>query len=418
VWHALLLGLSLFSLPLLQITPAAWQFAGVEPLREHIGEVAGRPAQLTSAKLSPDGAAVAWQQDLMTCVYWFEDATDECFPWPEDAKLHADRYNQPSWSPDGRYLAYGETFFTYGDDSDLWTVDLQTDEFIDHTDDGFVGNAHLSREGQAVPLDYAPTWNPATGELFFFRSEKRDPLLVNSAYSLQLLKLTSGGQPELVRDLTLAVPGPLSVYRPPAFNAEGTQLAFLALPYGWQETPGAGVWVLDLARDTTEIRIPASALVSALPAWAGPYMTPMQIQWAGDDLVIWMEANSPDSPLYRTPLYFDAQTGAVTSLIDYSQFADADAFEAAYVADPYAYYANPQTGILLPGADHYWMVSAAPIGEGMSVFELPLPGVAGQPRLLTEIEQQLGPGQEALPTLSSDGKLVMLHTLFTVEPAG
>ena len=417
MWHAWLLGLGLFSLSFLQSAPR-WQLGDVEPLRDRIGQIDGRPAYLVNAMLSPDGRLVAWQQERETCVYAFASDAATCFDWPEAAAFFADRYNQPSWSPDSRTIAYGETFFTMGDDSDLWTLDVSTGVYTDHTDDGFAGNARLTREGQEMPIDYAPTWNPATGELYFFHSERRTPLFVDSNYTLQLFKLTPGGQPQRVRDLTLAVPGPLSLYSPPAFNADGTQLAFLALPYGWQTVPGAGLWVLDLAHGTTEVRVPASALLQALPAWVGPNMSPLKLQWAGDDLVIWMEANSLDSPMFRTPLYYDSATGRVTTLIDYSAVADAEAYTTARVAEPYTYYSNPLTGIRLPGADHYWMLAAGPIGEGMSVFEMPLPGDGGQPRLLTAIDQQLGPGEDALPTLSADGKLLMLHTLFTLEPAG
>ena len=411
--HQWLLGLTLVSLPFWWGEPVTWELADAAPL----AEITGSGERPYNPILSPDGSAVAWEEEEATCVYRFEEAETECFGWPRTAALRSSRYNLPAWSPDGRYIAQTENLFLMFRDSDVWTLDTQTGRFVDRTDDGYLGGLMSSDQPDDLPLDYLPTWNPATGELYFFRSQKREPVLVDTGYTLQLYKLgADGGEPELVRDLTMAVPGPLSVYRPVAFSDDGAKLALLVLPQNYRESPGAGVWVLDLDNNGADMVANLARLTAALPEWAREGTIPMSLAWAGDDLVVWMENGQYGNGLARTPVYLDMETGAATSLIDYSAFDEPSDYLNAG-ADHRSVYDNLIAGAVLPGGGAYWVL-AAPRGNndvGMAVFSLPFPEADGEPALIAEVDQQFGPGQESLPTVSADGKLLMLHTLFTLQ---
>ena len=409
--HQWLLGLTFVSLPFWWGEPATWELADVAPLVE----VTGSEALPFNAILSPDGSAVAWEEDEATCVYRFEQTETECFGWPQTAALRSSRYNLPVWSPDGRYIAQTENFFLMFRDSDVWTLDTQTGQFVDRTDEGYLGGLMSSDQPDDLPLDYLPTWNPATGELYFFRSQEREPVLVDTGYTLQLYKMgADSGEPELVRDLTMAVPGPFAVYRPVAFSDDGTKLALLVLPQNYRESTGAGIWVLDLANNGTDMVANLSRLAAALPEWAREGAMPMALSWAGDDLVVWMENGQYSSTLARTPLYLDMETGETTALIDYSSFEEPSDY---FMTQPEpSVYGNLAAGAVLPGGSAYWVMVAARGNneEGMSVFSLPFPDVGGEPTLIAQVDQEFGPGQEALPTVSNDGKLLMVHTLFTL----
>ncbi len=410
--HQWLLGLTLVSLPFWWSEPVTWELADAAPLVEVTGS-AERPY---NPILSPDGSAVAWEEEEATCIYRFAEAETECFGWPPSAALRSSRYNLSTWSPDGRYIAMSENLFLFFRDSDIWTLDTQTGRVIDRTNEGYFGGLMSADQPDDLPLDYLPTWNPATGELYFFRSQEREPLIVDVGYTLQLYKMgADSGEPELVRDLTLAVPGPLPVYRPVAFSDDGTQLALLVLPQNYRESPGAGIWILDLAGDGTDMVASIPQLTSALPAWVDEGFVPMSLQWAGDDLVVWMENGQFSAGLARTPVYLDLTTGEATSLIDYSAFSGpADYINAR--SDKRTVYDSAAAGAVLPGGGAYWLMVAGPNAQGMAVFDLPFPGVGGEPSLIAEVDQTFGPGQDALPTFSDDGKLLMLHTLFTLNP--
>lgn len=409
-----LIGLSLLSLPFWWGEPDAWEFQDTVPV-----ETLTRFEDIHfNTIMSADGSTLAWENVNSTCVYRFETAETECFAWPENAALRSSRYNLAALSPDGRYVAMSENFFLYYRDSDIWMLDTEMGEVVDRTDDGYFGGLMSSNKPDNMPLDYLPTWNPATGELYFFRSQEREPILVDTGYTLQLYKMAAeGGEPELVRDLTLAVPGPFAVFRPVAFSDDGTKLAFLVLPQNVDASPGSGVWVLDLANDGTEMVAGVPRLRNALPEWTREASMPLTVQWIGDDLIVWMENTSFSTGISRTPLYLDTETREVETLIDYSSFAQpVDFFNLP--ADEISVYQPLVTGAVPPGGNTYWVLVSQRLnsGGGMSVFALPLPGQDGEPTLVTQIAQNLTPGQDSLPAVSRDGKLLMLQTLFSFTP--
>jgi hypothetical protein len=409
-----LVGLGLLSLPFWWGEPDAWAFQDATPVEV----LTGYEDIHFNTIMSADGSTLAWENENSTCIYRFETAQTECFGWPENAGLRSSRYNLAALSPDGRYVAMSENFFMMFRDSDIWTLDTETGEVVDRTDEGYFGGLMSSNQPDNLPLDYLPTWNPATGELYFFRSQEREPILVDTGYTLQLYKMAAeGGEPELVRDLTLAVPGPFAVFRPVAFSDDGTKLAFLVLPQNVDASPGSGVWVLDLANDGTEMVAGVPRLRNALPEWTREGNMPLSVQWIDDDLIVWMENTNFTTGISRTPLYLNTETREAVTLIDYSQFeGPADLFNT--LGEDVSVYQSLVAGAVPPGGGSYWVMSSQRTnsGGGMSVFALPLPGQEGEPMLVTQIAQNLTPGQESLPAVSRDGKLLMLQTLFNFTP--
>lgn len=410
-----LIGLSLMSLLVGWSEPVSWAPVDVTPL----ADIAGIDEALLNPVLAPDGSAFAWDARDAACIYRFADEATFCYDWPEGTSLRPRRSNLPAWSPDSRYIAYTENFFEFLYDSDIWLLDTHSGAWTNRTDDGYYGSPVVDQNAtDHVLLDYLPTWNPATGELYFFRSQRRDRVLFDIDYTLQLYKMPAdSGEPELVRDLTLAVPGPLSVERTVAFSQDGTKLALLALPrQSVLESPGAGVWVLDFANNGTHLAVPLRRLIGILPDWAEPIILPDAVQWAGDNLVIWLVNDYLSGVIKRTPVHVDMATGDITPLVDFSDFTSA-ADHANARSEQRTVHDEAIIGTVLRDESAYWLVVANGEEEPMGVFELPLPGTDAEPRQVATIPYQMSPRHMALPSMSDDGKLLMLHTLFTLREA-
>jgi hypothetical protein len=349
--------------------------------------------------LSPDGSAIAWTDRDATCVYRFASDATDCTPWPDDTRLNSGRFNQPVWSPDSRSLVMHEDFFTGLNESDLWRFDVARGTYTRLTDDagvngssGFVG----------LTIDFAPSFHPVTGALYFFRLSSAGQAFGLSDAKIALMELNENGEAEPVRILSPDITGPSSVFLPGAFSEAGTTLYLSVIPEDWAHNPQTGVYALDL-RDNRLTQVAALAeLQDGLPAESRARFAPMQLQASAAGVVVWMvDGSLTPGPIVRTPVYIDPAGGTVASLVDYGGFEDAAGFAA------------PLTGQVMPGGQSFWLL-AAESPERLSLSALALPPTGAAPEPLVQFSHTPGRHDDPPPTLSEDGKLLLLDVLFTL----
>jgi hypothetical protein len=184
-------------------------------------------------RLSPDGALLAIpDQKQGMCIYRFATKQTDCTPWPDSDQLKfrpSGRYSTYVWSPDSQHIAFTESLFDRLLESDLWLFDVATNEFTNRTNDNvYGGGALLKPQDKPAPLDYLPTWNPANGDLYFFRSVRSQTQggAIPTELFLFPLKRT---EPKLVRELTEPALPTWAVYLPPTISPTGDRVALIAL---------------------------------------------------------------------------------------------------------------------------------------------------------------------------------------------
>ncbi len=403
-------------LALLIVMPAsaqsetAWRLTNVETLQDLIGG----DYSFHNAILSPDGSKIAWDDEVGVCVYTFADDETECTPWDGYAEgLRTGRYNLPAWSPDGRQIAYAENFFLYFNESDIWTFDVETKTFTNRTDDDYYGGLLRNGEWADVPIDYAPTWNPATGDLYFFRSMQRDEAGDDEpGWTIGLYRLDENGEPKLIRDLTFDVPV-LSIYRGIAFSPDGTQLAIPVLPNDAETNPASGIWLLDLASDSFEQIVTLDELNAIVPEWETNPLYPLTVEWAQDGLVVLMESGAY-SGLVSQAVFVKVPTGAVKPVIDYRPFASPADFINARTEGPSPETDSPFTGVVSPDGEAYWYLGLTFNPSEGTIYQAGLPP-EGLPEALESVDFEVLPAHEPLATVSRDGKALLYNFLLTFE---
>lgn len=408
VWCAILIAVAAIQTVGAQ-SDGEWAVTDSWPLVELVGEAMPR-----MPILSPDGAAIAYEQrGESVCVYRFAGDETDCFPWPEGSDLSTSHITQPVWSADSRYIAYTPNVFQFLIDSDIWTLDAESGEFTNQTDDGFSGSFFGQSVTETPPLDYLPTWNPATNELYFLRSRRIATIGNSDGYSTELHKIDAGGEDTLVHNLTHRVPGPLAVYMPLAFSPGGEMLAFIAMPPDWPDDSGSGVWTLELASGDLE-QVAGMEAFSGPAPWYDRPLWPTTIHWAGDNLVVLAVDNGARGAPLNIPYYIDLESGDVTALLDYREFETKEALDEYRDAGVSPYSAMVQ-GVSADDGSAYFALVAAPQAGQAGLYAFPLPPSAGEPRLLETVEFVPLPGAEARPILAADGRMLLHATVFQLE---
>jgi hypothetical protein len=147
------------------------------------------------------------------------------------------------WSHDSRYLTLAE--YPFGGpsyDSDIWMFDTRTRDFVNATDDQITGNYMMNA---GADIDYLPMWNPASNEVFFFRTAFSDDVaetrILFDGLALWRVSLASD-TPELVYTFESSFdPRVLAA----SFSPDGTRLALFLVRY--EEELNAGIWVLNIS---------------------------------------------------------------------------------------------------------------------------------------------------------------------------
>ncbi len=327
------------------------------------------------AAVSPDGAYIAYYLDVgsgqdrkgQICLYTFSSAAKACHDLTRD-KFAGYPY-QLQWSPDSSMITFTENPAEFGYESDIWLFKVADGSITNLTDDGITqGWRDAQRLDPATPiqLDYLPAWNAADGKIYFWRGNPIEYMKFNAGiYRID----PKGGEPEMVRDLTTAVPSSLPVFKqenfyldgPSAVSPDGKRVAALLTSmdeFGGLQT---SLWEIDLADTSIAPRelITPGGFNAALPAWQEFPAYPAGLTWTGDSKGIITYAHSENTYTPFTIFYHaDAASGAVTPVVDFSGLAD----EAAYAdyapgSDLPMRYFSPQTASISPQGDKLLMLS-------------------------------------------------------------
>ncbi|MFW5748453.1 MAG: hypothetical protein ACOCYT_02435 [Chloroflexota bacterium] len=129
---------------------------------------------IDGAAISPDASMMAWHSEIrervssqttrVLCVHTFETTDVSCHLPPPTLET----FSVLKWSPDSRYITFTENRLREADDTDIWLYDVATRALVNLTDDGVPAPDAVSTEARPL-VDFAPTWNPFNGMLYFFR---------------------------------------------------------------------------------------------------------------------------------------------------------------------------------------------------------------------------------------------------------
>jgi dipeptidyl aminopeptidase/acylaminoacyl peptidase len=178
-------------------TPAAG--ASVQVVARRAVELPGRRL----LALSPDGRRLLARDDDRLCLHDALTLAEERCVAPDTGSIDE---GTVAWSPDGRRLAFSEDAARLLVDGDLWLLEAETGRLTNLTDDGiYEVDLFGDDPADPDPLwfDALPTWSPDGRELAFARTIRRDGEWAGTGlYRIA----AAGGEPEVVLKLSLEVP--------------------------------------------------------------------------------------------------------------------------------------------------------------------------------------------------------------------
>jgi hypothetical protein len=408
-----------------QTETSSWKLTGAQSLEELLGEDYDLRSQPI---LAPDGSALAWG-DLWSRqmkIFTLADRQLTTYPWPKNFFGYGPN-SLLSWSPDSQYLTFNESFFFLNIESDIWMLDLASGEYTDRTDDGVMGN--WSKLDKAVMLDYLSVWNPADGDLYFFRSVYTP----NAEATMGLYFIPRGqSEPQPVRDLTADVPT-FSIYTPAAISPDGKRLAFSVQGGGDDYTdPRNGFWTLDLETGTPQQVGSVTDFKAGLPAGQSPVGVPTLLpMWTGNDtlVVLALDPYLPPSRVGQMAYYVNLGDNSITPLSDFSDVTDMSGFFDPSDDLQAPVYRVPRSGVVSPDGKTFIFLrhsAGGTINGHAGISTLALPPNGSTPVELGDIdnydpssEMSLGDGTnlDAYLIMSADGKALMNGYLFQFEPS-
>ena len=146
-------------------------------------------------------------------------------------------------SPDGRSLAFASYSLNTTHDSDIWLLDLETQEYRGLTADGYSGVLDNATLPEGVAQDRAPAWLP-DGTLTFARQQPPfDGLPALWAAALD------GSAPEKLGDLA-GVPGRRNTVLSMDWSDDGIWLAYIL---EGEPNESGGLWLYDAVEDESRL---------------------------------------------------------------------------------------------------------------------------------------------------------------------
>lgn len=146
------------------------------------------------AFLSPNGERIATYAETELCVYAATGEQERCV----DQELRLDA-NSIRWNADGTRLVFTENFFVYFDEPDVWTLDAESGDLTNLTDDGVEASGLdvvTGGDETAADIDLVPVWvdDETVRFLRWQRSEDES--------SVDVMEVSAdGGEPENVGSL-------------------------------------------------------------------------------------------------------------------------------------------------------------------------------------------------------------------------
>ena len=420
---------------------SAWNVSEVRPLEEQIPDIIpARAAQM--AVLSPDGTMVAWfgrarGPDGLTprgvCIFTFADEQTNCVVAPENFEGEP---NALVWSPNSAMLAFTEQPFE--NEMDIWIYALETQRYVNLTDDGATGsdNDVGSSDGQPIPEDYLPVWSPDGQNLYFIRSGYwNGRVLTTSVFRLSADPDKLGiAVPEETHDLSdqasanfLAFAFAFEPAHPYAISSDGRQHALLWWARDFTDRLKETSSLLLIDADNPFVRriIFGFELRASIPLGSNAFFVPYDIQWTpdGHGLVALAGNHAETEGLqrqipYDTAFYIDAATSEITPLVDYSAYTDVD-FDRLDSRDHSANFYGPVDAIVTPDSSVMISMHIEPIVPRLAILSTALPPNDSTPTILYEALCELcgtdgGHARHYATSMSADGKVLMGGYLFVL----
>jgi hypothetical protein len=377
--------------------------------------------------LSPDGAHLVYykeggrgQDTPQVCLYTFNNAAKKCYNLSRD--LFAGYPYQFQWSPDSSMVAFSENPLELANESDIWLFKVVDGTFVNLTDDGQTGPWQQPTGTPSANIDYLPAWNPADSQIYFWRFVSLGEYL---QFTLALYRVSpEGGEAELVRDLTQAIPQAVPVFKqegfyldgPAAISPDGRELAALFSTLDEFSETQTDLWLINLA-DTEaapQELASTSAFSAAVPDWQAYPTYPTGLSWTagGRGVLVIAQSEGPNTP-FTVFYHVDVENGSITPVVDFSGLPDAEAYsEPAPGSDiPFRYF-SPQTGSLSPQGNKLLMVNDLGGDWGLLVTGLPPDGTLPVVSAATEASTMFTASRSSR---SADGKVLMYGLLLTVQ---
>lgn len=208
---------------------------------------------------SPDGRKIAYvstsqaeSYDLYIADIWVDRSGNEVVAASGDPRRLTMTFETefaPTWSPDGRKLAY----VSYsGDKNNATSSEIRVMEASSGRIWTLVADGRLNEE---------PDWRPQ-GDKLAYCAQEDYPDLEESFWQIYLVG-SDGGPSNLLRpDIS-----DLGDDRDPAFSPDGRRIAFSSTRgYGPVEYQYANIWVMDLDGNAT--RVTSGSVVDSAPTWS------------------------------------------------------------------------------------------------------------------------------------------------------
>jgi hypothetical protein len=380
------------------------------------------------AALSPNGATIAYYTETgrgkdrtsQICIYTFDGAGKKCHNLP------ADRWRgypyQLQWSLDSTMVAFTENPVELGYDADIWVLKVADGSFAVLTDDGVVGAWRQPTGTPSSTVDYLPMWNPSDGKIYFWRFVSKGEYQVFTAGIYRIAP--GGGAPELVRDVTAALPKSTVLFKqeeffldgPSALSPDGKSVAVLLSMADEMGAVSTSLWQINLADAAAAPRklMDPAAFGAALPAWAQYPANPMGVAWTSDGKGVVVLAKSKDEKTPFTLFYYvDTGSGKVTPVVDFKSVADPEAyFEPAPGTDIPLRYFSPWTGSMSPKGDKILMVNNLAGVAGLLTAQLPPSGSLPVVSATTDASTA---STASRSSRSQDGKVTVYGLLLKVK---
>jgi hypothetical protein len=380
------------------------------------------------AALSPNGAHIAYylesgrgkNRTFQICVYTFDGAGKKCYNLPAD-KWKGYPY-QLQWSPDSTMITFTENPVELGYDAHIWLLKVADGTFTNLTDNGYVGSWRQPTGTASPTVDYLPMWNPSDGKIYFWRFVSSGQYMV---FTLGLYRISpTGGTPELVRDLTQALPKSAVVFKqeqffmdgPSAMAPDGKSVAALLTSVDEMGASSTNLYQISLADATAAPKqlMASTAFTAAVPSWLAYPAFPMGVAWTSDgkNVVVMAMANDPHTPF--TVFYnVNPASGTVTPVVNFKDVADPQAYlePAPGTNIPLRYY-SPWTGSLSPKGDKLLMVND--LGGVAGLLTAPLPPASALP-VVSATTDAMVTSTASRSSRSQDGKVLVYGLLLTVK---
>ncbi len=351
--------------------------------------------------------------------YTFDGAVTNCYDLDPD--LFQDYPYQLQWSPDSSMIAFGENPIELANESDIWLMTAADGTFVNLTDDGVIGSWRQETGTPSPDVDYLPAWNLDDGQIYFWRFVSEGEYL---QFNLSLYRIDpNGGEAELVRDVSEAVPLSLPVFGqeeffldgPSALSPDGRTVAALLSTVDQMGLTQTSLWAIDLTDDAADPRelMTPDAFAEAVPDWQDYPTLPLGLSWTADgQSVIALAFSQATQTPFTVFYYVDVEGGSATPLVDFSDLPDPEAyFEPAPGTDiPFRYY-SPWTASLSPEGDKLLMVND--LGGVMGLLTASLPPDGALP-IISATTDASTMSMASRSSRSVDGKVLVYGLLLDV----